>query len=263
MLLPHDIAALEEDRMALSMSELADEHLRVGGGVACFGGSPDSWLNLAVGLGMHGPVSASELDSLLAFYDARGVDPKVEVCPFADASLVQGLGARGFRLASFETILSRELRDLARVEAPDDLTFDEVDPSDPDQLRTFVDAHVACFAAGGGPRAEAMAESARRTALHPRVTAWIARLGNDVAGSGGLEVLGTVACLIAAGVLAPYRRRGIQQALIAFRCRVARELGCEVVTIGSRPQSPTGRNALRAGFVTTYTKAILERQPAA
>ena len=59
MLQPHQIAALEERRQARGVSELADEHIVVGGGVACYGGSADSWMNLVVGAGMHGANLAS------------------------------------------------------------------------------------------------------------------------------------------------------------------------------------------------------------
>lgn len=261
MILPHEIAKLEEARIALAISELAGAYLEVGGGFACYGGSPDSWLNLVVGVAMSGAVTEEELDEIVGFYDERGVDPKIEVCPFADLSLPRGMGARGFYLTEFETVLCRPLAGAPRSPLPADVVLEQIDPGDPTQLETFLSVHLACFAPDGGAKAAAMAEAARRMANHPRTTIWLVRVDGAVAGAGGLETLDTLATLIAGGILEPFRRRGLQSALIDHRCRVARESGCTLATIGSNPDSSTGRNALRAGFVTAYTKSILTREP--
>jgi GNAT superfamily N-acetyltransferase len=259
MILPHEIAKREEARLALTISELSTAHLEVGGGVACHGGSAESWMNLVIGLGMDGPVTDAELDAIDAFYAARDVEPKIEVCPFADLSLARGLGARGFRLHGFETILCRPLPGAQHPTLPPGAVFEQIDPNDAATGDAFVSAHIACFAPDGGPKADAMADGARRMLRHPRTTAWLIRVNGELAGAGALETLDTLATLIAAGVLPHFRRRSLQRALIDYRCAVAREAGCTLATIGSDPQSATGRNALRAGFVTAYTKAILAR----
>ncbi|MBW2464121.1 MAG: GNAT family N-acetyltransferase [Deltaproteobacteria bacterium] len=263
MILPHEVAKLEDARLALAISELADESLPIGGGFACYGGSAESWMNLVVGVGMESPVTDEDLDRVITFYKAHHAEPRVEVCPFADPSLPRGLGERGFRLAEFETVLYRELEDAPRPTLPTGVTLEPLDPAEDTQLGAFVDAHVACFAPDGGARAAGMAEGARRMALHPRTTAWLVRVDGELAGGAAIETLdvsGTLGTLIAAGILPPYRRRGIQRALIDYRCAAARRAGCTLATISSDPQSATGRNALRAGFVTAYTKAILARQ---
>jgi GNAT superfamily N-acetyltransferase len=63
--------------------------------------------------------------------------------------------------------------------------------------------------------------------------------------------------LFGLAVHADFRRRGIQQALIAARLEFARERGCRIATIGSRPGAGTERNVRRFGFQVAYTKAIV------
>ena len=56
-----------------------------------------------------------------------------------------------------------------------------------------------------------------------------------------------------------FRGRGIQQALIAVRLGRARERGCTIACIHSRPGIPTERNAARLGFALAYHKVVLVR----
>jgi GNAT superfamily N-acetyltransferase len=254
---PHEIAKLEEARIARSIAELSDAHLAIGGGVAGYGGSPESWINQVVGVGMDGRVEDEALDALVDFYAARGVEPEVDVCPYADLSFARGLSERGFALTGFETVLARELTARPEVVVPDGVTLERVDPDDEASLETFIAAHLAGFAPEGAAHAAATAEGARRMVRHPKVTSWVVRVDGELAAAGGLELRPPIACLIAVGVLAPFRRRGLQSMLIQHRCALARDAGCRVATIGSAPESATERNALRAGFTTAYTKAKL------
>lgn len=251
---------LEERRQARSVSELADAHIAVGGGVACYGGSAESWMNLVIGAGMNGPVSDEDLDAMVRFYEERGVEPEIEVCPFAHPSLVSGTAARGFALTGFETVLARDLADAGPATLPEGTRFERIDPSNPTQVDAMVEAHLACFVPNGPPaKADAMEVGARRMVAHPRTRSFLVYVDDELAGSGAMGVLDQLTCLFAYGTLEPFRGRGIQRAFMDHRCHLARELGCTVATIGSRPDSPTGRNALRAGFVTAYTKAMLKR----
>jgi len=56
-----------------------------------------------------------------------------------------------------------------------------------------------------------------------------------------------------------FRNRGLQRALMIARLSAAQQSNCKYATIGSKPDSPTGRNALRLGFQVAYTKSILIR----
>ena len=76
-------------------------------------------------------------------------------------------------------------------------------------------------------------------------------------GGGAVDFEEGVASLVGLSVLEAWRGRGIQQALIAERCRIAAERGVGLVTLVSRPNAATERNALRMGFAVAYTKAAL------
>ncbi len=259
---PMDVARLEEGRLALALSELAEAHLPLAsGGSACAGGAPESWLNRVVGLGMSAAASEDELDAMDDFYAARGFVPEIELCPFADRGVAPSLAARGYRLQGFEAVLFRDLAaPLSPDPSEDAVAYEPLDLADEAALGVFLDVHVACFVEDGPPgsrRALSMREDALRMVRHPRVRAWVIRAGGEVVGCGGLEVYGEVATLLAACVLPPYRRRGIQRGFISRRCREARAAGCTVATISSAPESPTLRNVIRAGFLTAYTKARL------
>src|SRR5690606_55780 len=127
------IARLEERRQALGVASIADEAEPLSTGMMCFSG-PGSWSNQAMGLGMEGPVSAAELDRLIEFYEARGVEPRLELCPLADETLVRGLADRGFVVRDFDDVHVRALTDLPRAALPPGARLQVVDPADPAQV---------------------------------------------------------------------------------------------------------------------------------
>lgn len=260
---PLDIARLEERRQAIGTAEVALESAAVGGGIMAYAG-PGSWANQACGLGLDGPVSADDLERLVAFYVERGVEPKLEVCAFAHESLLEGLAARGFVLREFEDVLARPLapgEDLAAClphPPPADLALRHVDPGDAAQVTEYVEVSTAGFVRPGESPAP-LHEVCARVVRHPRSDSFLAVLGQAAAGGGGMETAGEVACLFGASVAEPYRRRGIQAALMVRRLERARELGARVGVIHSSPGIATARNARRLGFALAYTKVVLAR----
>ncbi len=261
-----DIARLEERRQAIGTAENSTESEEIGGGLMAFMGK-GSWNNQACGLGLDGPVSEDELDRLVAFYVERGVEPRIEVCPFVDKSLIKGLGDRGFIVREFENVLARELRDGEDFRAamshgwPEGVELVRVDPDDDAMVTAYVSVSVKAFFADIDEIPEIMDTTARRVVKHPRSDAFLAMLvedGRSVAvGGGGMEASGEIACLFGAGVVEGYRQRGIQQALIVRRLEQAREKGCRVACIHSLPGISTERNAMRLGFFLAYTKVVM------
>src|SRR5579872_6994317 len=69
--------------------------LDIAGGCAIFVGA-ESPLTQAVGLGMNGPVSASQLDRLEQFFRSRGARISIDLCPLADPGLTTALSERGY-----------------------------------------------------------------------------------------------------------------------------------------------------------------------
>lgn len=266
MLTLRELALLEEARLTRAIAEIAPDHVTLpperGGGVWARS-EPGDWANIAVGMGLDGPVPPETLDDLLDWFVSRRIEPRVELCPFADPSLITGLADRGFVVRLFENVFFRELsrgddRTTFAAPIPDGIAMRILDAADPGAVRGFARAVASTFARDREPSdsAVALTESCVR---HPRTIALAAFSGDRLVGGGCVEIADTSAALIGAGVLPDFRRRGIQQALISARLRIAADHGVRVATISSRPGVATERNARRAGFQVAYTKAIVVR----
>ncbi len=259
---PIEIARLEEDRQAVGTADIATEAVAIAGGWMCYE-APGSWSNQAAGLGLAGPVSDAELDALVAFYETRKAEPRIEVCPFVDDSLVVGLAERGFVLCEFENVLARELtadedlRAIAPHGSPAGLTIERVDAADAERVALFADVSSSGFRAEGTAVPPSDLALTTRIAAHPRCDSYLAMIDDEPAGGGSMEVGEHVGSLFSTSVLPAYRRRGIQAALIVQRLERARERGCRLVCIHSQPGIPTERNAARLGFAIAYTKVLM------
>lgn len=62
-------------------------------------------------MGMNGPVEPADFDKLEAFYSERGAAPNIDLCPLADISMIELIGARGYRPVEFNNVLVRPITD--------------------------------------------------------------------------------------------------------------------------------------------------------
>lgn len=257
-----DIARREEARQAIGVAEVAREAEALAGGWLSFD-APGSWANQACGLAMDRAVSSAELDRLVSFYTERGVEPRIEVSPFVDESLLQGLAVRGFVLRSFEEVYYRQVGAHEDLRAalphgwPEGLKLPRLDPDDADALEAFVDVSTSGFRPAGAPISPVFASISRRVARHPCIASFAALWHGKLVGGGAVEIRPEVSCLVGTSVLPEARRRGIQLALVVRRMEAAREQGCSLVVIHGEPGIPTGRNARRLGFALAYTKVTM------
>lgn len=264
---PAVMARAEERRQALGVAEISGESEPIGGGIMSFT-AVGSWSNQACDAGMRGPVDDAEIDRLVDFYASRGVEPKIEVCPFADPSLVHGLASRGFTLRDFETVLYRPLEAEDAAPAfgpPPGVEIVRIDPRDDALARAFAEVTSLAFCPPGQTPPDHMIELTERCVRHPRTAAFAAIAGGEVIGGGAMELAHEhegvrIASLFAGAVRADFRRRGIQQALIALRMAWGAALGANTACIHTRPGIPTERNAMRQGFIPCYTKVALAKQ---
>ena len=67
----------------------------IAGGFAVFAGV-DSPVTQAIGVGLHGEVSDSDLDRLGDFFHSRGSAAAVELCPLVPMSLYEKFAKRGY-----------------------------------------------------------------------------------------------------------------------------------------------------------------------
>jgi hypothetical protein len=258
-----EIARLEERRQAAMLASVTPLVRPFAGGVMGFH-EVGSWQNQACGVGLEGVVADDEIDAMVEFYASRGVEPRVELSPFADPSLIAGLGARGFVVREFEHVLARELPAGEDLEArlpfdrPVGLELSPVDKSDSAAIDRAVEVMLSGFFPDGNIPG-AMADACRASLLLDTTLTFTASIEGTIAATGSLSCGSQVASLMGVSTSTQFRRRGIQQALMVTRLVAARERGCILATIGSRPGMPTERNAIRLGFRVAYTKVIVVR----
>lgn len=223
----------------------------VGGGYAVYAGV-GSPFNRAAGVGLAGPVSPADLDQIEVFYRRRRAAPAVSVCPLADRSLVEGLGARGYRIRMF---LNVHVRPLGQAPPP------AAAPGPPVTVVGPEAAHLwALTVSRGFAGCDDLAVPdgiADVVARRLGVTCFLARVQGLAAGGGAMSAQSGVAALFSASTRPGFRRQGVQTALLAARLAAAQDAGCDLATVETVPGSLSQRNAERAGFRVAYTRVIM------
>jgi hypothetical protein len=256
--MPLDIPTLalaEESRQAKAVAAVAEIVEPLAGGLLCFSG-PGAYCNQAVGLAMTAPITGPEIDHLVHFYESRGFEPKLELCPYAHQSLIDGLALRGFTLKEFETVLARDMTTPPPADIPPKIQMTQVDPHNEEQVETYLTLVLEGFSLATSP---VFRELFRKALAYPNTLAYIASIDGASAAGGSCELTKPCGALFGAATLEKFRNRGLQRALMITRLAAAHKAGLDFVTIGSKPASSTGRNAIRLGFQVAYTKAIMTR----
>jgi len=257
-----EVARLEERHVARVLQTMAEEWRPIAGGVMSRG-APGAWFNRAQGLGLDGPVEPREFDELIAFYEERGIEPRVEVCPFAHESLLRALADRRFVVRRFLMVLYRSVSETERFvppfQAPSGLRIEPIDPTDAAAIEDFGRTWVVGFESKGPERIAETMRSARRAVESEGTICVRAMLDGRCVGAGGVEIDGALASLFGVAVAPDMRRKGIQLAMLSWRLRRARELCATVATIESSPGASTESNAMRMGFRVAYTKVTMVR----
>lgn len=257
-----DIARLEEIRLATVIAEIADESRPFAGGTMARS-TPGSWCNYAAGFGLDGPASRDDVDAMIRFYEEKGIEPRLETCPFVHKDLLAIFEDLRFVVRQFEFIYFRELDRATPARTPfappPGLRIDAVDKRDQAAVRRFALLAMSGFYPPGTGPSDDDIRLCMKSTKNPRTVPVVASIDATPVGAGGMEVVGDVATLFGVSVLPEYRGRGVQQALLAHRLNLAAERGAKIATIGSLPASPTERNARRMGFQVAYVKAILVR----
>ncbi len=267
MLRVDEVARLEQARLVEDMLGILPEAQPIAGGVMGRG-EPGQWCNQAIGLGMHGPVSDADLDRLVNFYVVKGIQPQVELCPFADTSLVRALSARGFVIREFENTWYRPTPEGLRTEdllshawpTGDDgeaMRVEVVQPGDEAMLRTSVEVSLSAFVPDGYDFGEAEMSIHRRMVEMPFCRKLVAWMDGEVVAAGGMKSRPPLGAMFGVTVREPWRKRGVQQALMAWRLATAASDGCRTMVIHGQPGEPTERNAQRMGFRMAYTTPVV------
>ncbi len=236
--------------------DLEAASLEIAGGYASYCGG-DNPMTQACGLGMQGEVTAAEIDHLEDFFRSRGSAVRIIVSPLADESLLTLLRARDYRLVEFEnvSVLPLAADHLTNIPAVG-MEIGQVGEADHTE---WVRVVVHGFAEGAEP-AQIFWDIFPSIFQQRGASCWLARINGESAGGAGMAIYDGIAAIFGAATLLPFRRRGVQTALLRARLRQAAQAGCELAIVGTKPGTVSQRNMERQGFRLAYTKAVLLRE---
>jgi GNAT superfamily N-acetyltransferase len=248
-----DAIAAERSAFADGMAALRGDGgagwFPVAGGRAIFTGA-SFFSNRALAMGLRGPVSHDEVESVESFYAARGVPSEIEMASMVDRSLLRLLSQRSYQLVRFRNIYAQALypRETtgAMLAVPSRVAeIHEVDAATAAAWSTTLVDGFGYTRAADRDRVETWNHMVRSL---PGVTTLVAVLDGTPVGAASVMVLGSTAMLGGAATLPAFRRRGVQRALIEARLAVAARAGCELAIVTADPGSSSGRNVERTGF---------------
>lgn len=225
------------------------ESLAVAGGFASFAGV-GSPLTHAIGLGLNGPVPAAEFDAMEDFYRSRGSSVNLDFCPHADFSLMDLLGARGYRIVECSNVMAGPVvaagmnHRIRRAEIVEEALWSRV------MLEGFF---------GRKDLTAPELDAGNRLFRLECATAWFAMVEGEPAAAAAMNTRANLALLFADSTFEQFRGRGLHIALIRARLHQAAILGCDLATASVTPGSVSQRNYERAGFRVAYTKLNMQR----
>jgi GNAT superfamily N-acetyltransferase len=180
------------------------------------------------------------------------------VCPLADASLIEILGKRGYRISHFENTLARTLSAETLLAAPE--TRVQARRAQPPEREAWSRVISMGFSEGVEPPRESL-DLFGLFFDNPSGTAWIAEdAAGQVIGGAGMGIHEGAAMLFGDATLPEARGRGAQAALIHARLLYALERGCDLAMACTLPGSVSQRNYERFGLRVAYTKALMIRE---
>lgn len=214
-------------------------------------------LNHTTGFGMDGPVTSIDLALIQSISTRKGVTPEIDLCSLAHPTALQVLTSSCWTVNGFLNAYAYALHDLDY--SASGVTSDiQIHKAQEDQMEDFVRSSVQGFKDGGRPL-DLLCLLAESAANRKDTTIYLATQNGVIIGSGGMAVIdtdiGPIAHLYIDSTLPSWRGRGVHAALIHARIQDARECGCVLATLETRPGSGSSRNAERMGFKLAYTKS--------
>jgi GNAT superfamily N-acetyltransferase len=213
-------------------------------------------LNRAIGLGVHSPISAADLDLAEQFYRRRHLPSRIDVCPLADGALLELLTLRGYGLERFYSVLLYPLSELGAPESAPAGICVRISQAGPDEAELWLRTVAQGFEGMDVPT-QATLDILAPNFYTSQAACFFAWIDGQPAGGGGMYVHEGVAEFGGASTRPEFRRRGVQTALLHARLAAARVQGCDLAMAVTSPGSASQRNIERVGFRLAYTKATL------
>jgi GNAT superfamily N-acetyltransferase len=230
-------------------------YIEIMGGVAGFAGV-DSPITQAMGVGLHGAVTETELDTLEEFFRSRGSAVNIEVCPMVDMSLVELLGKRCYRITEYSDVMFRD--------AAGDPNSDKWPPGvairklGPNESRLWSETVAQGFAEQIAVTEEFIQVMEMFT-QRSGVQSYLATVDGEIAGGAALAVHKDIIGCFGAATLPAFRRRGVQGALLQRRLADGRAAGGKIAMCVAQLNTPSHRNLERQGFRIAYTRSKFTR----
>jgi len=228
--------------------------LAVAGGHAMFVGV-GSPITQAFGVGMNGPVGEDEMDRLEDFFRSRGSGVYLEVCPLADASLLEHLGKRGYRVMEFSNVSVRPLAGYSP--APMEGLGFHVLPARADEEAVYARTAIEGFF--GSEALAGMEDLFGGFFEAGKGTAFIAWEDEKPIGAAAMMVHGEIVLCFGDATPGAFRGRGVQSALIAARLAAGVATGCSLGMAVTLPGTISQRNYERHDFRVAFTRAKFAR----
>jgi hypothetical protein len=226
------------------------------GGWAIYAGV-DSPITQTFATGLEGPVEEDEIERMEEFFRTHGAAVNVELCPYADVSLVEIFRKRGYRLLEFSNVLARK---LTAADAHPLLAGDaRVRRPEPHEAELWAETIARGFVESGDlPQ---MMIDLFKVSFHNSANHYfLAEIDGAAAGGGVIAMHNAIASLGGASTLPAFRNRGAQTALFQARLALAVEAGCEIAMVTTQPGTTSQRNAERQGFRVVYSRSKLIRE---
>ena len=213
------------------------------------GGPPDKRVGKVLGYGIHEPAKKPDFDAIFDIFAQENItDIRFRVPPTPNmAEIIEWLTERGFRrvtkaiqlLASTEPerpVVTEYL--IRRIGEEDAVQFAEI------IFKNYANRTPEAFA------------HYKSKLVTPDVTCFMAFDGETPIGTGVINSHG-LGCAFGYGTtLGPYRKRGLQNAMIAYRLNYARTMGHDWACALTFGNDRSSRNLQRQGFKKAYELLI-------
>jgi GNAT superfamily N-acetyltransferase len=216
---------------------------------------PGRYVNRLCGLGTA-DVDVSCASQIESFFADRGVQPCIEVTPWASASLLRLLTERCYTPAAFRNVLVRSSDPLGEPPSDTPVTIEQVTTAN---LQRWLDVMAA---ANGGLTGAARATSDEYCRIRFEIPVgrnFIASVDGEPVGCGSVELADGIAWLGGMATVPRHRHRGVQAELIRHRVKVATAQGAELIASSAVPDGPSARNLVRHGFQLAYSRVDVAR----
>lgn len=259
-----DMVAAGAEAARLRLSSVVVEPLAGGVGVFIDDGSP---FNKIVGLGFGGVPDVSPLARVEEEFFRHGARVTVELSSLGDPAVAGFFSHRGYQVVGFENVLGLPLTKEVEgvLPAVDSIAIARTtEDEDSIWMNTVADGFLAPDTFDGPASHESFDRDALERAYRDMLRAagferYLARLHGEVAGGAGLRLTTGVAQLAGAATLPPFRRRGVQTALLRHRLASAAARGCDIAVVTTQPGSKSQENVQQFGFRLMYVRLILAR----